>query len=125
MSKYVRNTLAGVALMALTQACYCSISPGYGEKVGQIVKLAKVGLISETWEAEIVRGGFTNTSGVNGTSFDFTITNDGDAALAKQYMENQTEVRIKYHTPGIASIGSTESGHFLVEIAPAKREASK
>lgn len=61
----------------------------------------------------------------DGQSFDFTISNDNDAALAKQYMEAQTEVLVKYHSPGFGSAFETESGHMMTEISPAKKEATK
>lgn len=94
-----------------------NFAPGEGEKVGQIVKLAKTGMIRQTWEAEIVRGGFQGGGGVNGQAFDFTVEGDTLAARLRALMEKQAEVRITYRTEGIYSpLRSASAGHFLVSI---------
>ncbi len=74
------------------------IDTGTGSNVGIITKIAKQGVICPTWEAEIVRGGMSNGSGVNGQSFHFTIQDDATAALVQQAMDTQSEVKINYRT---------------------------
>ena len=60
-----------IPLLFLTS---CTVNkPSEGSKIGRIVKLSKYGLFSKTWEGELIRGGLTDGSGVNGTSFHFTI----------------------------------------------------
>ena len=110
-----------ICAFATCASCGANTSPGDGEKVGQIVKLARVGMISKTWEGEIVRGGFQGAAGVNGQSFDFTVEGDSLADVVRQYMEAQREVRIRYRTEGIFSSFRTESGgHFLASIEPTR-----
>lgn len=103
--------------------CGVNTSPGTAEKVGVIVRVAKVGLVSQTWEAQIIRGGLTGGTGVTGTApFDFTIEGANDAELAKEYMKSGTEVLLVYRSEGFFSAFRTESnGQFLVSIAPLKR----
>lgn len=119
--------LLGIWFCLLLLVVNFNVSPGEGEKVGQIVKVSKVGLIRETWEAQLLRGGITGGSGTIGMSpFDFTISNDADAAKAQEYMRNQTEVVLKYRTEAIFStLRSGSGGHFLVGIEPAKSEEKK
>lgn len=113
-------------LAVLMSACILNTSPGDGEKVGQIVKLSKVGMINKTWEGQIVRGGFTDGGGVNGTAFDFTVEDNALAAEVLKFMESRTEVRIKYTTEGIASGLRTESSaHFLTSIKALSDTAGK
>ena len=96
--------------------------PGEGEKVGQVIKLTNQGVFSTTWEAELIRGGLSNGSGGFGVKpFDFTVPNKL-AEKVREYMENQTEVKIKYHSSGIYNLFSTDSGgHYLVSIEPLKK----
>lgn len=104
--------------LAVCASCGFNSSPGDGEKVGQIVKLANTGMIYKTWEAEIIRGGFQGASGVNGTAFDFTIESPALADTVRAYMEAQREVRITYRSEGIWRVGRSDTGHFLTTITP-------
>lgn len=118
-----RNIISNILLAMLTLygclACGLNGSPGEGEKVGQIVKLSRVGMFAKTWEGEIVRGGFSGGAGVNGQAFDFTIESDTMAQRVKAFMESQREVRIRYRSEGVYSLTRTENGgHFLVSIEP-------
>lgn len=108
-------------LLLLVAACAINTSPGTGSKVGQVVKLSRVGIMSKTWEGQLIRGGMSSGSGGFGvTPFDFTVEGDSLAAVVDKYMEDQTEVIIHYRTEGVASCFRTESdNHFLVSIAPA------
>lgn len=102
----------------------CGINrPGNGEKIGQIVKLNKQGIIAETWEAELIRGGMSGGSGSFGMQpFHFTIEDNKTAEKVQEYLQNQTEVIIKYKIEGIYSaFRSDSSGHFLISIEPAKK----
>jgi hypothetical protein len=96
---------------------------GDGEKIGQVVKLSKEGFMSKTWEAQLIRGGISDGSGSFGTvPFDFTIEGDDLVAKVKEYMDNRTEVSIKYRIEGTYSpFRSGSSGRFLTEIEPLKK----
>lgn len=104
-----------------TLACGIN-SPGGGEKVGQIVRLSKHGFIRQTWEGEIIRGGFQGGSGTMGLPFDFTIESESMASRVKEFMDSQTEVVIYYRTEGIYSAFRSDSGgEFLVAIDPLEK----
>lgn len=94
------------------------IDTGSGEKVGVITKLAQQGLFCKTWEGEIVRGGMSNGSGVNGQSYHFTIEgSDAMVEKIKAAMENQTEVKIKYRTEfGTFCRSDSPSNAFLTSV---------
>jgi len=113
-----------VGSVASFKGCAVNTSPGTGEKIGQIVKLSKQGMMSKTWEAQLIRGGISGGSGsVGGVPFDFTVEKDSDAELIQGFMKNQTEIVIKYRIEGFYGSWRSESkGHFLVSIEPAKLE---
>lgn len=82
-----------------------------------ITKVAKQGVICPTWEAEIVRGGMSNGSGVNGQSFHFTITDDATAAKVQEAMDTQSEIKIKYRTELITFCRSESPANaFLTDV---------
>lgn len=87
------------------------------------MKINKQGLVSETWEVELIRGGMSGGSGSFGTQpFDFTILDDQMAVKTQGYLANQTEVIVKYRIAGIFSLFSTEGhGYFAISIEPAKK----
>lgn len=108
--------LAVAALMAVSlSGC---INTGDGEKIGMVTKLAKQGVIIKTWEGEIVRGGLSGGSGVNGQSFHFTIQDEAVAKQVLAMMENQQEVKITYTSEMFAFFTSESGGHFLTKIEP-------
>ncbi len=80
-----------------------------GEKIGTLVKVNKQGIFIGTHEAELIRGGMNNGSGSFGKPFDFTIENENDLDIAKEALEQQKAVKIKYHKEGIAAIWRTET----------------
>ncbi len=100
-----------------------NLSHGDGTKIGQVVKLSKQGFIRQTWESQLIRGGMVGGSGAFGTQpFDFTIEDDDLVQKVEQYMEDQTEVIIKYRIEGLYwPLRSESSGCFLVSIEPAKK----
>ncbi len=115
----MKNIALSIALLALVG---CSVNtPGTGEKIGQIVKLNKQGIVFNTWEAELIRGGMTGGSGSFGmTPFDFTIESEEQAQAIAKYLQNQQEVVITYRIEGICGAWrSDSSGHFLVSVRPA------
>ncbi len=93
----MRKSLIALALLPmLLTSCK---DTGSGEKVGSIVKLAKQGVFCQTWEAEMIRGGFSNGSGVGGTPFHFTIEDNPELVKkVEQLMNTQQEIKITYRT---------------------------
>ena len=114
------RTLAMLSLVVLA-GCGINTSPGNGEKIGQVVKLSKQGMICKTWEGQLIRGGMTSGSGAFGTvPFDFTVEDEALAREVEQYMRTQTEVTITYEMEGAYKLCRTDSGgHFLKSIRPA------
>lgn len=109
-----------ILTLALSTLCGCGLNTnnGKGEKVGQVVKLSKTGLIYKTWEGQLIRGGMSSGSGGFGvTPYDFTVEDDDMAKKVQECMENQTEVKIKYRIEGVYALSRSDSGgHFLVSI---------
>ena len=99
-----------IAIIALIACgCACRTDPGSGSKRGIIVHVSEQGMIWKTWEATLVRGGFSDGSGVMGGTFEFTIPNTELALKAIKFMENQEEVIIDYHMEGMSSCTRSES----------------
>jgi hypothetical protein len=112
-----------LAILVCFAGCGINFDPGNGEKIGQIVKVSHEGIYTETWEAQLIRGGLTSGSGAFGTvPFNFTIEDEALVKKVQGYMQNQTEVIIKYRIEGIYSrFRSGSQGHFLVSIEPAAK----
>src|SRR5260221_2960693 len=83
------------AIVCCITACW---DTGEGQKTGISVKLSQEGLFVKTYECELVRGGFSSGSGVNGKSFHFTIENKALVKKIQEAFQNEKEVIIKYHT---------------------------
>jgi hypothetical protein len=96
--------------------------PSSGSKVGQIVRINREGILNKTWEAQLIRGGFSDGSGIMGRSFEFTVT-EGSGFIPKleDAMRKQSEVRIQYKTIGIyPAIISGSGGTFLIDVEVVK-----
>lgn len=89
---------------------------GYGEKVGQIIKLNKQGFFCKTWEAELIRGGMNNGSGAASTLFDFTIEDPRLVAAVQDALDKQYEVKIHYNMEAATACRSDSNDHFLNSI---------
>ncbi len=114
MKKLIQLSALALFSLILT-GCW---DTGNGEKIGNIVKLAKEGAFGcPTWEAEIVRGGFSGGSGVNGTSFHFTIEDTSLLPAVKTAMENRQEVKITYKSEATSFCRSESENHFLTSIS--------
>ena len=103
--------------------CGINGNPGTGEKIGSVVRVSQQGVIVKTWEGQLIRGGMSGGNGSFGTvPFDFTIENEEMAKKTQEYMENQTEVLIKYRTEFMYSLTRSDSGgDFLTSIEPVKK----
>lgn len=121
-----RGTILSPVLLVsavLLMGCGINGRPGSGEKIGQVVKLSNQGMFCQTWEGQLIRGGMSGGSGSFGVQpFDFTVEDDELAQKVVKYMQDQTEVIIKYRMEGLYSVcRSDSSGRFLVSIEPAKK----
>lgn len=123
MRRKFASLIVLVLAVFISVGCNVNLSPGTGEKIGQVVKLSQQGLFCKTWEGQLIRGGMSGGSGAFGTvPFDFTIENDEMAKKTQEFMQNQTEVVIKYRMEGLYAWCRSESwGHFLTSIESAKK----
>lgn len=112
-------------LVMLAFVAGCNATPGSGEKIGQIIRLHRVGLLNETWEGELIRGGLQGGSGAIGVQpFHFTVS-DNNPELVKQVqaaLRTQAEVLVTYDLPVMFSLMSSDSGAFLTSITFVKDE---
>ena len=93
-----------VALVALLlTACNINTSPGDGDKIGQIAKVQRVGMLCKTDEI-LVTGKF------GGGELHLTVPSSLlDAVHAAN--ESQAFVKIRYHTDFMDSLCSNETGN--------------
>lgn len=114
-------------LWAASLLCTGCWDVGQGEKIGQVVKInEKSGYFCKTVEVEIVRGGFTGGSGVNGTSLRFTVEKNRKAAveLLKAAMLNGDEIQVKYHQEHATWCRSDSNDLFGDEITLVKKDTN-
>lgn len=110
-----------LGFVAMSGACHCS-SPASGEKVGQIVKIEETGVVCKTHEAELIRGGLNDGTGVaGGQVFHFTIPPEHVGAATKAMEANQ-EVKLFYQTPLIVSMCKTNYGTLASKVEVIERK---
>ena len=85
-------------------------NPAEGQKIGHIVKLSKEGVFNKTWEGELIRGGFTDGSGIMGQVFHFTVEDRRLVDIAKSCLEKDKEVVLHYRTELFSSRFRSEQG---------------
>jgi hypothetical protein len=122
MKTQITKLLALVTLALSLSACGFRGNPGTSTKVGVITSIHKVGLVNQTWEAQIQRGGLSSGSGVVGAPFNFTIDDVSMVAQVEAAMKSGQEVQIAYRTEALYSAFRTEShGDFLTSIEVLKK----
>lgn len=110
-------TVAGLFLTIFLSCFFWFNSPGTGEVIGRIVRVQQVGVLNKTWEAQIIRGGLHEGTGVLGSTLSFTIENESQAKSLEKYVTLGTEVRLAYRTELICSkIRSESGGYFVVDV---------
>lgn len=120
----MKKLLLAIALAITATSCHCNV-PVKGEKVGHIVKIEEHGVVCKTQEAELIRGGQTDGSGVaGGRSFNFTIPH-GQVEKARTAMEANQEVKVLYSAPIIIPRCRTESGFVADSIDTLKRDSAE
>lgn len=97
-----------------------------GEKIGQITAIAEQGAFVKTWEAQIVRGGMNNGSGVTGQVTHFTIENNPALveSLTKAMNEGK-EVKITFHKEMISFLRSESDDIFAETMEIIEPEGMK
>lgn len=103
--------LISTVIVATLAGCGFNKQPGDGTRTGQVVMLKKEGIISETWEAEIIKGGMNGGTGsFGGQPFYFTVVSEEDAKALQSAMDSQREIEIKYHSKMFYSLFNSNSG---------------
>jgi hypothetical protein len=121
--KSILRSVGIIVASMLVIGCGVNLNPGTGEKIGQVVRLNYTGMLCDTWEGELIRGGFSDGSGAMGTApFHFTVPRQDDnlVNLVKAAMRTQTEVSITYAIEGIYSACRSEGGQFLTSVKASK-----
>lgn len=91
----MRLMIATIA-MVLMIGCGYGISSGTGKKIGQVVKIGEYGAVCTTYEGELMRGGFSGGTGVNGQAFHFSVKDKKLADELTKIMEDQQEIEVTY-----------------------------
>lgn len=105
--------------------CGAGFDSGEGKKIGRIVKIGKHGMFCPTYEAEIIRGGFNDGSGVNGTSLHFSIKSHKLYERLTEAMENQEEIELKYSRREFSGICYSETGIIATGFTVLKHKKDK
>ena len=113
--------LGGFVMM--TSASGVVQSPTSGVKRGVVVKLAEEGIFVKTQEAELIRGGLTNGSGVaGGEVFTFTVSDPAVLQQIRQALDTGEEIEIKYERPLFSVPLSRQimSNPFVTSVIPVR-----
>ncbi len=90
----MKRLLSVLLPLLLLAGCW---DTGSGEKVGVVTRVvADSGVFCKTMEVEIMRGGLNSGTGVVGSAFHVTVTNQKDFEFLSKAMETQQEVKVKY-----------------------------
>lgn len=101
--------------------CFCLSScwtTQEGQKHGVLVKVAKEGTFWGTYEAELIRGGFSDGTGANGHVFKATLgqLKSNLVMMAIDFMDHQTPVTINYHCEEFVAPWRGEHNCFIDQI---------
>lgn len=100
-------------------------SRGNGDKIGVIVKMAQEGILCQTWEGEIVRGGMAGGTGVNGQSFHFTVEDQSLVKKLQDAMNDRKEVRIHYRRELATFCRSeTDDNSFITDVTVIEQDTT-
>jgi hypothetical protein len=117
----IHSVVIGLTVGVMLSGC---IDSGNGNKVGSVTKLAQEGVFCKTWEGQLIRGGFSNGSGVMGAPFEFTIENNPELVKkVAELMDSQQEVKITYRTEAMTLCRSDSYNHFLTDIEVLGKQA--
>jgi len=111
----VKNILIVLSIIGLS-ACGGGISSGSGKKIGQVVKMGQYGMICDTYEGELMRGGLTGGTGVNGNSFHFSVKRKKLFDKLSAAMEAQQEIEVSYEKANFSGPCSGEAGVWVTDF---------
>jgi hypothetical protein len=112
-----------IGFVMMTSASGVVQSPTSGVKRGVVVKLAEEGIFVKTQEAELIRGGLTNGSGVaGGEVFTFTVSDPAVLQQIRQALDTGEEIEIKYERPLFSVPLSRQimSNPFVTSVIPVR-----
>lgn len=101
-----------IALIVAT-GCGTGVKTGTGKKIGQVIQIGAHGMMCDTYEGKLVRGGFNTGSGVAGGTFEFTVLDEGMFKRLEKAMELQQEIEVDYRSAAFSGVCTTESGHYV------------
>ncbi len=113
-----------IGFVMMTSASGVVQSPTSGVKRGVVVKLAEEGIFVKTQEAELIRGGLTNGSGVaGGEVFTFTVSDPAVLQQIRQALDTGEEIEIKYERPLFSVPLSRQimSNPFVTSVIPVRK----
>lgn len=113
-NRYMKHLI--VILIVLMTGCGYGIRSGEGKKIGQVVKLGEYGMLCKTYEGELVRGGLNNGSGVNGSSFHFSMKSKEMFDKLNKMMEDQQEIEITYQKSNFSGVCSGDAGVWVTDF---------
>lgn len=95
-----------------------------GQKVGQIVDVSQKGVLINTWECKLIRGGLDDGSGSFGQSIWLTIENDHLVEKAKTFMKKKTNIILDYHQEALTLFRSDRESksRFIDSIDEIKKD---
>lgn len=96
--------------------CGYGIKSGDGKKIGQVVKMGQYGMVCDTYEGELVRGGFNGGSGVNGTAFHFSVKDEALYKRLLKVMEDQQEIEVTYTKSNFSGPCSGDAGVWVTDF---------
>ncbi len=120
---FVLGFVVLVGFVMMTSASGVVQSPTSGVKRGVVVKLAEEGIFVKTQEAELIRGGLTNGSGVaGGEVFTFTVSDPEVLQQIRQALDTGEEIEIKYERPLFSVPLSRQimSNPFVTSVIPVR-----
>ncbi len=96
LQTYQRILLLSILPLSLTM-CGGGMDAGTGKKIGRVVEIGRHGVFCPTIEAKLVRGGFSNGDGANGSTMNFTVQGQELEGQLRLAMETQAEVEVTYN----------------------------
>jgi hypothetical protein len=96
--------------------CGYGIKSGDGKKIGQVVKMGQYGMVCDTYEGELVRGGFNGGSGVNGSAFHFSVKDEALYKRLLKVMEDQQEIEVTYTKSNFSGPCSGDAGVWVTDF---------
>ena len=104
-----------ISILLLAVSLSSCITTESGKKVGIPTKLGYSGFWCSNSVGSIVRGGFSDGTGANGSSFDFVITDKDAATVFSNALNTDKQVKIHYHKDKFLVSFCLDSDQYLVD----------